>query len=262
MNLVLSPVTYSLWCPVATRPPLSLCNHFARSSLPSLPPPLASSRICPTETTLDVAARARVQLSTSSVEEHADRSTTTVLADDDSQMQVDPGPPEPQAHSRVPANGQPSVLNGSTHEQEQLEAEQARKQPASASASASDDPPRPAPRPRVRPVSPRTLNELKSSQELVYVMFCAVQAHQHLYERAGVLHGDINPNTILILDWPRPRRCPSPHGEGASEGEGFTEGALVDFDVPYSAAAWRHPRPGPFKWENHSKLRMRRYGFY
>ncbi|TFK87276.1 hypothetical protein K466DRAFT_617041 [Polyporus arcularius HHB13444] len=177
------------------------------------------------------------------------------------------------------------------------------------------------PRTRVRHVSPRSLSEIKSSYELVSVVYGAVQAHQQLHERAGVLHGDINPNTILILDWPSesgspcasesespgarasespsvaapdsqsqsasqsqpggpaPEPDPDPErsasssrhgrageGEGESEGEGGgegrTEGALVDFDVPYSAAAWRHPRPGPYRWENHSRLRMRRYGFY
>ena len=76
----------------------------------------------------------------------------------------------------------------------------------------------------------------------------------------GVLHGDISPNTILILDWPPA----SPGGarreeEEKEEGEGKTEGALVDLDVPYTDTAFRRagerwpPRRVP-----HSKYWLRR----
>ena len=48
-------------------------------------------------------------------------------------------------------------------------------------------------------------------------------AHQHLYEDAGILHGNINNNTIIMLKRP----------------DGSVEGALVDFDLPLSVAAQR-----------------------
>ena len=48
-------------------------------------------------------------------------------------------------------------------------------------------------------------------------------AHKRLYEDAGVLHGDVNMHTIVILDHP----------------DGSTEGALVHFDHPVSVAGCR-----------------------
>ncbi|KAI0698674.1 hypothetical protein C8Q76DRAFT_584021, partial [Earliella scabrosa] len=86
---------------------------------------------------------------------------------------------------------------------------------------------------RLKDVSPRTLEDFKNSRELVWTMLGAIEAHRALYEKAGTLHGDINTNTIIILDWP-----------AGSEQDGQqrrppTEGALVDFDVPYSREAWR-----------------------
>ncbi|RDX52115.1 hypothetical protein OH76DRAFT_1400460 [Lentinus brumalis] len=232
------------------------------------------------------------------VDSGVDSSTTS----DDAQMQVDLLEPADDRTVSAPVDRQPASESGSTTtDDEHTNLEDA--EPAHAPSR---------PRTRVRHVSPRSLSEIKSSYELVSVVYGAVHAHQQLYERAGVLHGDINPNTILILDWPASssesespcaRASPSSSGaapdsqsasqpggpasasepkseksasssrhgadgegegggDGEGEGEGRTEGALVDFDVPYSAAAWRHARPGPYRWENHSRLRMRRYGFY
>ena len=65
------------------------------------------------------------------------------------------------------------------------------------------------------------------------------------------MHGDINPNTIIILDWPassmsRQQACAA-DGDGtvhddAARGDedgARTDGALVDFDYPVSVAARR-----------------------
>ncbi len=41
-------------------------------------------------------------------------------------------------------------------------------------------------------------------------------AHQRLLCEAGTLHGDVNINTVLLIDFP----------------DGKTQGALVDFDKP------------------------------
>ncbi|TFK87266.1 hypothetical protein K466DRAFT_586512 [Polyporus arcularius HHB13444] len=98
---------------------------------------------------------------------------------------------------------------------------------------------------RVRRVSPRTLDQFTNSHELVYVVAGAVRAHERLYKEAGVLHGDINPNTILILDWP----ASEGDSDGAAQGKARTEGALVDFDVPYSLEGIRQlVHPWPYKF--------------
>ena len=103
----------------------------------------------------------------------------------------------------------------------------------------------PARRPsRLKDVQPRSLSEINNSIELVATVASAIRgaspsrptprllpqptpgyalAHQRLYEDAGILHGDINNNTIIILDHP----------------DDSFHGALVDFDYPVSVAARR-----------------------
>ncbi|KAI0822580.1 hypothetical protein BC628DRAFT_1277108, partial [Trametes gibbosa] len=82
---------------------------------------------------------------------------------------------------------------------------------------------------RVTHVSPRDLAHFTDARELVLAMYGAIAAHKEIYERAaGELHGDINTNTILILDRPRPdRECPVP------------EGALVYWEPPISLQTLR-----------------------
>ena len=41
-------------------------------------------------------------------------------------------------------------------------------------------------------------------------------AHQRLYLEGGTLHGDVNINTVLLIDFP----------------DGTSQGALIDFDMP------------------------------
>ncbi|OJT09308.1 hypothetical protein TRAPUB_14247 [Trametes pubescens] len=72
---------------------------------------------------------------------------------------------------------------------------------------------------RVRTVHIRSLVNFADSRELAQVMLDAVTAHKHLYEDAGILHGDINPNTIAI--------CAFPREPGAR-----AVGALLDCDEP------------------------------
>ncbi|RPD60457.1 hypothetical protein L226DRAFT_612036 [Lentinus tigrinus ALCF2SS1-7] len=109
-------------------------------------------------------------------------------------------------------------------------------------AASGADAPQAAPaRPsRVREVTTRSLSEFTDTKHLVTVMLDAIKAHKSLYEVGGVLHGDINNNTIIILQ--------------SSDGE--SNGALVDFDLPYSMPAVRklgdpHPpiqRNRPYYW--------------
>ncbi|RPD60461.1 hypothetical protein L226DRAFT_569972 [Lentinus tigrinus ALCF2SS1-7] len=113
--------------------------------------------------------------------------------------------------------------------------------PPTKDAAPSGTSPSPARKQRVRTVSPRSLLDMKSSFELTYTVYRAIQAHERLYKDAGVLHGDINPNTILILDWPA--------DEAAGRPRPMLDGALVDFDVPYSVEGLRHlVHPWPCKW--------------
>nr|VWO97014.1 N/A [Ganoderma boninense] len=58
----------------------------------------------------------------------------------------------------------------------------------------------------------------------------AIHAHKKLHECAGILHGDINPNTIVALDTE----------------DGKVEGALIDYDMPMCRAAMRKlAKPDP-----------------
>ena len=116
----------------------------------------------------------------------------------------------------------------------------------SGSHSAQAAPPRPS---RVRKVTTKTLHQFTDTKQLVTVMMDAIKgestlvldhpiihqrqrpererglttsrrlpAHRTLYEVGGVLHGDINNNTIIIVE----------------TSDGDSKGALVDFDLPYS----------------------------
>ncbi|KAM5537538.1 hypothetical protein V8D89_008865 [Ganoderma adspersum] len=76
---------------------------------------------------------------------------------------------------------------------------------------------------RLEKVSAKDLCDFKSRLHLVWVMYGAIQAHQRLYEDVGILHGDINPNTIVMLETE----------------DGKVEGALIDYDVPLCRAAMR-----------------------
>ncbi|KAI1785703.1 hypothetical protein LXA43DRAFT_104318 [Ganoderma leucocontextum] len=83
---------------------------------------------------------------------------------------------------------------------------------------------------RLEKVSAKDLCDFKNGQQLVSVMHDAILAHQRLYEDAGIMHGDINPNTIVILETE----------------DGKVEGALIDYDMPLCRAAMRKLRkPDP-----------------
>ncbi len=107
-------------------------------------------------------------------------------------------------------------------------------------------PPAPTPRPsRVRAVSPRALSEIKNGHELVWGVLCALlgpslpdlpltlilthacAGHKGIYEQAdGELHGDINPNSIVLLDHPGAAR---PWDQPAR-----TAGAMIYWEPPIS----------------------------
>ncbi|KAI0767860.1 hypothetical protein C8Q74DRAFT_1370544 [Fomes fomentarius] len=65
-------------------------------------------------------------------------------------------------------------------------------------------------------VAPRHLTRCTSALELATAMLDGITAHQRLLCEAGTLHGDVNINTVLLIDFP----------------DGKTQGALVDFDKP------------------------------
>lgn len=72
-------------------------------------------------------------------------------------------------------------------------------------------------------VSPagRVLHEFQSIRELLHSMRDAVRAHQSLYETGGILHRDISPNNIIIIDG---------HGDSSNQNDGF-KGMLIDLDL-------------------------------
>ena len=74
-------------------------------------------------------------------------------------------------------------------------------------------------------------------------------AHERLHKDANTLHGDINPNTIILLDWP----ADDPQVKCAQTAQGprklVLDGALIDYDVPYSVEGLRHlVHPWPYKF--------------
>ncbi|OJT09309.1 hypothetical protein TRAPUB_14248 [Trametes pubescens] len=89
-------------------------------------------------------------------------------------------------------------------------------------------PPPPTTRPsRVRDVSPRALSEIKNGHELIWGVLCALLGHKGIYEQAaGELHGDINPNSIVLLDHPGAAR---PWDQPAR-----TAGAMIYWEPPIS----------------------------
>ncbi|EIW51916.1 uncharacterized protein TRAVEDRAFT_53911 [Trametes versicolor FP-101664 SS1] len=89
-------------------------------------------------------------------------------------------------------------------------------------------PPPPMTRPsRVRAVSPRALSEMKNGRELVWAVLCALIGHKEIYEQAdGELHGDINPNSIVLLDHPGDAR--------PWDQPGRTAGAMIYWEAPIS----------------------------
>ncbi|KAI0349917.1 hypothetical protein OH77DRAFT_1431579 [Trametes cingulata] len=91
---------------------------------------------------------------------------------------------------------------------------------------------RPAPkRPsRARDVVARDLTQSQHGYEMVYAFLCAIHAHKEIHERAHELHGNINPNALLLLD-----RL-APDGSGAVED---SEGGLIYWEPPLSVQTLR-----------------------
>ncbi|KAI8989199.1 hypothetical protein BD414DRAFT_486372 [Trametes punicea] len=92
---------------------------------------------------------------------------------------------------------------------------------------------------RVRQVRARTLTDFSNTGELAVVMVNAIEAHQSLYQDAGILHGDVNLNTIIVFDFGfDDLESPiSPQAHGRASGQGafmtiMTMGGLIDYDVP------------------------------
>ncbi|KAI0752304.1 hypothetical protein C8Q80DRAFT_1266860 [Daedaleopsis nitida] len=120
---------------------------------------------------------------------------------------------------------------------------------------AVEPPPRPRPR-RLRPVTLRPLFQAKSTVQLATATLDALQAHRALLTRADTLHGDVNNNTVLIVEF----SSPVPPGSSSSSSFSYgadstscfiaaaaaaaaadsespstslkTHGALLDFDLP------------------------------
>ncbi|KAI0351814.1 hypothetical protein OH77DRAFT_1366657, partial [Trametes cingulata] len=82
---------------------------------------------------------------------------------------------------------------------------------------------------RVRQVKARSLIDFGDTREFMSIMLDAIVAHRHLYEDAGILHGDINPNTIVILEFDD--AMPGASTDDA-RGRARAIGALVDYDGP------------------------------
>ncbi|OJT03851.1 hypothetical protein TRAPUB_5474 [Trametes pubescens] len=91
--------------------------------------------------------------------------------------------------------------------------------PPDTSTSCTTDDTTPTASKRVRALHIRELVNFSDTRELAQVMLDVVTAYKHLYEDAGILHGDINPNTIAICAFP---------GEPGVR----AVGALVDCDEP------------------------------
>ncbi|OJT09310.1 hypothetical protein TRAPUB_14249 [Trametes pubescens] len=115
---------------------------------------------------------------------------------------------------------------------------------------------------RVRAVHARNLDTISGGEELIASIACAIDgpplspplfveaknadgvrdaAHREIYEHgtAQELHGDINPNSILIFDHP-PRPAHSPNSAPGNEGEYKREGGENDaapWDSPYGPSA-------------------------
>ncbi|KAI0363504.1 hypothetical protein BV20DRAFT_975597 [Pilatotrama ljubarskyi] len=80
---------------------------------------------------------------------------------------------------------------------------------------------------RARDVTPRDLSESKHTFEMIYAFFCAVVAHKAIHEKADELHGDINPNALVILDHVAP------------DGTESSKGGLIYWEPPISVQTLR-----------------------
>ncbi len=121
---------------------------------------------------------------------------------DDPQMQVDLPEPADDLSVSAPVNSQQASDSGSTptHDEQKT--------------SEDAEPPRPRPRPRVRRVSPRSMSEIKSSYELVSVVYGAVHGESACIYRLSSLpfpslmnHVSRSPLFAPTLD---PSRTPAP----------------------------------------------------
>ncbi|KAI0649585.1 hypothetical protein C8Q79DRAFT_939396 [Trametes meyenii] len=116
---------------------------------------------------------------------------------------------------------------------------------------------------RARDVSTRDLSQSVNGREMVYAVFCGVQgmeppahsdgipriAHKEIHDRAnGELHGDINPNALLLFDRPQP------------DGTTSTEGGLIYWEPPISIQTLRKignpdkPIPPPSRHQYHGYM--------
>ncbi|KAI0649582.1 hypothetical protein C8Q79DRAFT_1005954 [Trametes meyenii] len=82
---------------------------------------------------------------------------------------------------------------------------------------------------RVQVVSPRDLSQIRSSSELVAAIFDSIEASKEVYEKIdGELHGDINPNSLVIIDRTDPE-----------SGERSSRGGLIYWEPPISMQTLR-----------------------
>lgn len=143
-----------------------------------------------------------------------------------------------------------------------IKGESARNREASEEKAAAETGRRPS---RLKEVQPRDLCQMENFREVTVAMYDAIEgaissrlsaadddvpflieslspcalltashhtAHRRLWEEAKTLHGDVNTNTIIRLDWP----------EGSAHNGPPNHGALVDFDIPYTIQAVRKLR--------------------
>ncbi|KAI0671989.1 hypothetical protein C8Q78DRAFT_1077580 [Trametes maxima] len=82
---------------------------------------------------------------------------------------------------------------------------------------------------RVQVVSPRDLSQIRSSLELVTAIFDSIEASQAVYEKIdGELHGDVNPNSLVIIDRTDP-----------DSGVTSSRGGLIYWEPPISMQTLR-----------------------
>ncbi|OJT03850.1 hypothetical protein TRAPUB_5473 [Trametes pubescens] len=88
---------------------------------------------------------------------------------------------------------------------------------------------------RVRAVHARNQDTISGTEELIASIACAIDAHREIYEHgpAKELHGDINPNSIVIFDHP-----PGPSSGKAHNKE---EGLRVEKEGDEDDAPWDSP---------------------
>ncbi|KAI8989208.1 hypothetical protein BD414DRAFT_329487 [Trametes punicea] len=87
---------------------------------------------------------------------------------------------------------------------------------------------------RARDVSPRDLNQSANGYEMVYAILCAIRAHGSVHEHTGQVHGDINPNALILFDREDPR------------GTALSKGGLIYWEPPINLKTLRNiGRPDP-----------------